>query len=169
MTETPHHHAAEGAPEQQAGGVPHEPLSELEHPTHHHDHDPAHDNSPEAVKKEVKRYLQVFGALAALTIITVAIAQLHLPTWQAVTLALIVASIKGGLVAAFFMHLLSERKLVYAVLVMTIFFFGLMIWGPSHHHSNAEKQWPGYDLSANKPAAPEPHATAPEPQAGSGH
>jgi len=165
MTESAHHHAAEGAPEQQAGGAPHEPLSELEHPTHHHDHDPGHDNSPEAVHKEIKRYMMVFGALAVLTVITVAIAQFHLPTWQAVTLALVVATVKASLVAAFFMHLISERKLIYAVLIMTVFFFGMMIWGPVHHHSNAEKSWPGYDLSANKPAA----TATTEPAAGSGH
>ena len=72
----------------------------------------AHDNSPEAIKKEMRKYLAVFAALAALTVITVAISRFHLPTWQAVTLALVVASIKGGLVAAVFMHLISEKKLI---------------------------------------------------------
>jgi cytochrome c oxidase subunit 4 len=165
MTETAHHHSAHGAPEQQAGGAGHEPLSELEHPTHKHDHDPGHDNSPEAIRKEIRRYLMVFGALAALTLITVAISQLHLPTWGAIALGLLVATIKGSLVAAFFMHLISERKLIYAVLVMTVFFFGLMIWGPWHQRNNAQKVWPGYDLNASQPAPPTPT----EPKAGSGH
>jgi cytochrome c oxidase subunit IV len=124
-----------------------------------HDTHLGHDDSPEAIRKEIRKYLIVLGTLAFLTGVTVWIASFHLPTWQAVTLALVVASIKGSLVAAFFMHLISERKLIYAVLAMTIFFFGMMIWGPVHHHSNAEHQWPGYDTHAKDAAAP---AHAPE-------
>ena len=100
----------------------------------------AHDNSPETIRKEVRKYLTVFAALAGLTIITVAIAQLHLPTWQAVTLALIVASIKGGLVAAVFMHLISEKKLIFIVLAFTFFFFGMLMWGPWHHRYDSMGQ-----------------------------
>ena len=148
------HDAAEFAPHQHAGGPAIEPLSEEQHPTHHHDHDPAHDNSPEAVKAEVRKYIIVFVCLAILTGITVWIANFHLPTWQAVTLALVVATIKGSLVAAFFMHLLSERKLIYAVLVLTVFFFGVMIWGPWHHRYDAEDEWPGYDASHKASAQP---------------
>jgi cytochrome c oxidase subunit 4 len=134
-------------------------------PHDHGDHALGHDNSPEAIKKEIRKYLYVFGALAVLTIITVAISTFHLPTHEAIALALIVAAVKASLVAAFFMHLLSERKLIFAVLAITVFFFGMMIWGPSHHHSNAEYQWPGYDLNAHKPPPPE-HGAA---EHGSGH
>ena len=165
MTDTaiPHEHSP-GNPDQHTGGPPHEKFSEAEHPTHKGDHDPAHHNDPEHVRKEIRRYLMVFGMLAALTIITVAISQLHLPTHLAIILALAVATVKGSLVAAFFMHLISERKLIYAVLVLTVFFFGMMLWGPWHQRTNAEKSWPGYDLNAKKPAA-----TAPAQPHGSGH
>jgi cytochrome c oxidase subunit IV len=141
---------AEGTPHQHAGGPADEPLDELHHPTHKHDH--GHDDSPEAIKKEIRRYLIVFGVLAVLTVVTVAISQFHLPTWQAVTLALVVATVKGSLVAAFFMHLVSERKLIYAVLIMTVFFFGVLMWGPWHHRYNAEQAYPRYDMNASKPA-----------------
>jgi len=100
----------------------------------------AHDNSPEAIRKEVRKYLRVFAALAGLTVVTVVIAQFHLPTWQAVTLALIVASIKGGLVAAVFMHLISEKKFIFVVLAITAFFFGVLMWGPWHHRYDAMGQ-----------------------------
>jgi cytochrome c oxidase subunit 4 len=155
MTDTaiPHEHSP-GNPDQHAGGPAHERFSESEHPTHKHDH--GHDDSPEAIRKEIRKYLIVFGALGALTIITVAISQLHLPTKQAIVLALAVAAVKGSLVAAFFMHLISERKLIYAVLVLTVFFFGMMLWGPWHQRHNAEESWPGYDLNASKPAASSP-------------
>ncbi|HEX6159177.1 MAG TPA: cytochrome C oxidase subunit IV family protein [Thermoanaerobaculia bacterium] len=127
--------------------------AEHDHPSdHHHDH----HNDPESIRKEVRRYLYVLGALAVLTVITVGVSYLKLPTWQAVALALVIASIKGSLVAAFFMHLLSERRLIYGVLILTVFFFGMMMWGPWHHRDNAEKVWPGYDVNASRPDAPAP-------------
>ena len=42
---------------------------------------------------------------------------------MAVTVALLVATIKGSLVACYFMHLISEKKLIYAVLALTVVFF----------------------------------------------
>ena len=58
-----------------------------------------------------------------LTIVTVAISYLHLPIAMAVSVALLVATVKGSLVACYFMHLISEKKLIYAVLLLTIVFF----------------------------------------------
>lgn len=120
-----------------------------EHVAHGHDdhgavHD-GHDNSPEAIRKEIRKYLIVLGCLAALTLITVAISRLKLPTWEAIALGLTVATIKGTLVAAFFMHLVSERKLIFAVLAFTVFFFGMLLWGPWHHNYDAEREWPGHN------------------------
>ena len=80
------------------------------------------------IDKHVRIYITVFVTLMALTIVTVAISYLHLPVALAVTVALIVALIKGSLVACYFMHLISEKKLIYAVLVLTVaFFIALMI------------------------------------------
>ena len=75
------------------------------------------------IDKHVRIYITVFVILMALTIITVAVSYLHLPLPIAVTVALLVATIKGGLVACYFMHLISEKKLIYAVLALTAFFF----------------------------------------------
>ena len=75
------------------------------------------------IDKHVRVYITVFVALMALTIVTVAISYLHLPIAMAVTVALLVATIKGSLVACYFMHLLSEKKLIYAVLAVTALFF----------------------------------------------
>jgi cytochrome c oxidase subunit 4 len=82
------------------------------------------------VDKHVRTYIIVFVSLAALTVITVAISYLHLPLVPAVSLALLVATIKGSLVACYFMHLISERKLIYAVLVLTVVFFVFVLLGP---------------------------------------
>ena len=77
----------------------------------------------EDISKHVKVYITVFIALMVLTIVTVAISYLHLPVAMAVTVALIVATIKGALVACYFMHLVSEKKLILAVLILTVVFF----------------------------------------------
>lgn len=101
-------------------------------PGHHDDH-----NSPEYIAREKRRYLLVFGTLAILTVITVAVSYLKVSHTMAIVIALIIASIKASLVAAFFMHLISERRFIYAVLGLTAFFFGVLIWGPWHHHYDA--------------------------------
>ena len=75
------------------------------------------------IDRHVRVYITVFVALMALTIITVAISYLHLPLPLAVTAALLVAIVKGSLVACYFMHLISEKKLIYAVLGLTAVFF----------------------------------------------
>ena len=75
------------------------------------------------IDKHVRVYITVFVALLVLTIVTVAISRFHLPVHQAVTIALIVASIKGSLVACYFMHLITEKKLILAVLALTVVFF----------------------------------------------
>ncbi|HEX9656827.1 MAG TPA: cytochrome C oxidase subunit IV family protein [Bacteroidota bacterium] len=90
-------------------------------------------SSPEAIKKQVRSYVMVFVALMGLTIVTVAVSTFHLSVVAAVTVALIVATIKASLVAGVFMHLISEKKLIYATLALTaIFFIMLMILPTSH-------------------------------------
>jgi cytochrome c oxidase subunit 4 len=83
------------------------------------------------IDRHVRVYITVFVALMALTIITVAISYLHLPLPFAVTAALLVATIKGSLVACYFMHLISEKKLIYAVLGLTAVFFVVLLALPS--------------------------------------
>ena len=103
------------------------------------EHEPAHDhahddhNSPERIRREIRVYMIVFGALAVLTVATVfACYGLKLPVQYAIMVALAIACLKGFLVAGFFMHLLSEKKLIYGVLILTVFFFGMLLWGPTH-------------------------------------
>jgi cytochrome c oxidase subunit 4 len=79
------------------------------------------------IDRQVRIYITVFVALMALTIVTVAISYLHLPVPMAVTVALLVATIKGSLVACYFMHLISEKKVIYAVLALTAVFFVVLL------------------------------------------
>ena len=86
--------------------------------------------SSEDIRKHVKVYFAVFAALAFLTVLTVAVSYLHLPLPKAILVALVVASIKGALVATFFMHLSSEKKIIYAILLLTVFFFAVLLLIP---------------------------------------
>ena len=79
------------------------------------------------IDKHVRIYIAVFIALMVLTIVTVLIARLHLPVPVAVGIALLVAMIKGSLVACYFMHLISEKKLILAVLALTVVFFLVLL------------------------------------------
>ncbi len=88
------------------------------------------------IDKQVKIYITVFVALMALTLITVAVSYLDLSTPVAVGVALLVATIKGSLVACYFMHLISERKLIYAVLALTVVFFIALLALPAITHGN---------------------------------
>lgn len=88
------------------------------------------------IKKHVRTYVYVFITLLALTMITVAVSYLHLEIHEAVTIALIIAVTKGGLVASFFMHLISEKKAIYAALILTAVFFAALMSLPLFAHSD---------------------------------
>jgi cytochrome c oxidase subunit 4 len=88
-------------------------------------------HGPEDIRKHVRVYISVFVALMVLTVMTVAVASLHLNIVPAVTVAISIAIIKGSLVALFFMHLIDERKGIYATLALTAVFFLFLMALPS--------------------------------------
>jgi cytochrome c oxidase subunit 4 len=88
------------------------------------------DHAAADIDRHVKVYITVFVTLMVLTIVTVAISRFHLPVHLAVTVALIVATIKGSLVACYFMHLISEKKLILWVLALTVVFFIALLFLP---------------------------------------
>ena len=94
------------------------------------------DDHAADIDKHVKVYITVFVSLMILTIVTVAISRLHLSVPIAVTVAMLVAIVKGSLVACYFMHLISEKKLIYAVLALTAVFFVALMALPVLTHSN---------------------------------
>jgi len=87
-------------------------------------------HSPEEIRKHVRIYITVFAALAVLTVVTVGASYLNLPIAGAVVLALVIASIKGTLVASYFMHLISEKKAIYWILLLTVGFFIVLMFVP---------------------------------------
>jgi caa(3)-type oxidase subunit IV len=84
----------------------------------------------EAVRKSVRTYMMIGGALLVFTAITVAANLLHLSVPAAITLALIIASIKASMVAAVFMHLNHEKRWIYGSLLLTVAFFIVLMSVP---------------------------------------
>ena len=91
----------------------------------------AQTHDPESIRKETKTYITVFIALAVLTVLTVGVSYFHMPPALAIGVALLIAAFKGSLVAGFFMHLFHERKMIYWLLVLTVFFFLVLLFYPT--------------------------------------
>lgn len=90
----------------------------------------------EDIQKHVKKYVVVFVALLALTMVTVTVSYLHLEKTAAIAVALAIATLKGSLVAGYFMHLISEKKLIYMALILTAVFFAVLMALPLFHHAD---------------------------------
>jgi len=89
----------------------------------------AHDAAE--IDRHVRTYVMVFVSLMVLTGATVGVYYLHLPVLPAIGLALVIATIKATLVACFFMHLISEKQLIFAVLLLTVMFFVVLLALPT--------------------------------------
>jgi len=82
------------------------------------------------VQKTVRTYFMIGAALLVFTGITVAANRFHLGVPAAVTVALIIACMKGSMVASVFMHLSHERKWIYGSLLLTVVFFIVLMTIP---------------------------------------
>jgi cytochrome c oxidase subunit 4 len=87
----------------------------------------AHE-SPAEFAHHVRRYLFVFYALLFGTLVTVGASYIPFGNREVnIGVALFIAIGKASLVACYFMHLISERKMIYGIMGFTAFFFvGLM-------------------------------------------
>ena len=88
------------------------------------------DSHAHDVSKEIKTYIAVFVSLAVLTVVTVWVASLKFTVAMGILVALIIAVFKGSLVASFFMHLVSEKKGIVWMLIVTAVFFLALIFLP---------------------------------------
>ena len=84
------------------------------------------------IDRHVRIYITVFVSLMVLTLITVlANFKLHLSVPATIALALVIASVKASLVACYFMHLISEKKLILWVMLLTVSFFVVLLLVPT--------------------------------------
>ena len=83
------------------------------------------------IGKHIRSYLMVGAALLVFTVITVAVNQVHLAIPLAITVALIIATMKGSMVASVFMHLSNEKRWIYGALLLTLIGFVILMTVPS--------------------------------------
>lgn len=88
----------------------------------------AHAQAHDSAAFHVRHYLYVFYALIFGTVITVLASYIPFGNREFnIAIALAIALTKASLVACYFMHLISERKMIYCIMAFTaFFFFGLM-------------------------------------------
>ena len=87
-------------------------------------------SDPAAIKKSVRSYFTVFAMLMMFTVITVAASRFHFAVPVAVTVALVIAGMKGSMVASVFMHLSHEKKWIYGALILTVAGFIVLMTVP---------------------------------------
>ena len=92
--------------------------------------------SEEDIRQHIKLYWKIGGALLALTVVTVAVSYIEFTVPIAIFVALVIAGTKGSLVASYFMHLIGERRSIYAALLLTVFFFLVLIFIPLLGHTD---------------------------------
>ncbi len=84
--------------------------------------------SSQNIKQEARKHLLIYGLLLFLTAVNFIVSKLSLLGEQTVFIVLSVAFVQGVLIAGYFMHLISEKKLIHFVLILTlIFFLGLLL------------------------------------------
>ena len=70
-------------------------------------------------------YLIIYFSLLFLTIVTVGVSYLGLPSSISIVVAMAVATVKASLVCAWFMHLLHENKLNVLLFFSAFWFMGI--------------------------------------------
>ena len=84
------------------------------------------------IKHHIVIYRNVFIALLVLTVITVGASYIHFSAvWLGLFVGLLIASIKGFLVASQFMHLNDEKNWIYVVLILTTIFCFALLFVPA--------------------------------------
>jgi cytochrome c oxidase subunit IV len=90
-----------------------------DHADHHHN-----DGAVHAHIGSLKLYLGIFGALIFFTLLTVALSYVHLGSLN-LAIAILIASMKAGLVVVFFMHLQHDNKFNAVAFVGGLLFIGV--------------------------------------------
>lgn len=81
----------------------------------------------EDISKHVKKYLVIFLSLLVLTVVTVWASHWKTSFVIAIGIGLAIATLKGSLVAGYFMHLTHEKKIIYMILAFMLIFFAALM------------------------------------------
>jgi len=89
----------------------------------------AHHTSPDHVPHitPLSTYMKTFGTLMVLTVVTVAVSYVDLGTTVNLAIAVIIATVKASVVAAFFMHLAVDSRFNAVVFASSVVFLGIFV------------------------------------------
>ena len=89
----------------------------------------AHHASPDHVPHitPLSTYMKTFATLLVLTVITVGVSYVDLGTTVNLAIAVIIATIKASVVAAFFMHLAADTRFNSIVFASSVVFLGIFV------------------------------------------
>jgi cytochrome c oxidase subunit IV len=92
-------------------------------------------------------YVGVFISLLVLTAVTVAMAKVDFGNHNInLVIAMLVASVKAGLVALFFMHLKYEHPLTWVYVALPVFLLGILLGGVFIDNPNRSDEARGLHL-----------------------
>ncbi len=98
--------------------------------------------SAEDIREHVRVYVTVFVALALLTVVTVGISYIGMRTTLAICVAMVVATVKAGLVAGYFMHLITEQRVIIWLLALCAAFVVFLVFLPLSTETGIAPLWP---------------------------
>lgn len=78
-------------------------------------------------QSQTRTYLLVFAALAGLTALTVGVSYMDFSRANAIAVASLIAAIKVSLIAAFFMHLKFENRLIHGIFFTALILIGVLV------------------------------------------
>ncbi len=100
------------------------------------------ESEVEDIQEHIRVYVMVFIALAALTVVTVAISYVGMRPALAICVAMVVATVKVSLVGGYFMHLFTEKRVIIWLLALCAAFMLFLMFLPVWTESGVGPLWP---------------------------
>ncbi len=94
------------------------------------------------IQEHVRVYVMVFVALAVLTVVTVGISYIGMRPALAICVAMVVATVKASLVAVYFMHLITEKRVIIWLLALCAAFLVFLMFLPVGTEVGISPLWP---------------------------
>ena len=110
------------------------------------------------IESHIKVYWNVFYALLAFTVLTVAVSYIPFeeytflpfsPIFWILFVGLTIACIKGYLVSAYFMHLNDESSTIYYTLLLSVIFLFVLLFIPLSWRASGESHSAEYEQYIN--------------------
>lgn len=109
-----------------------------------------HDDHGLAHTMPVPMLVGILALLMALTVLTVSVTSFDLGAQGNLVVAMVIATVKAGLVVAFFMHLIWDKKLHLILFLTSVLFLILFLSLSVNDRGEYERDIESYQTSAQK-------------------